>query len=493
MLALRRARLVSLTGSGSVGGLVDVLIADGRVRAIGTAADLAPYVGKAETVDLDGRYVLPGLWDSHVHFGQWAVSRQRLDLTGATSAAAVCALVAERAAGVDGPVVGYGFRDALWPDGPHRDALDAVAPGVPVFLAANDLHSGWYNSAALRLVGHADHPTGLLRESAFMAALLATPGLSPDRLDAAVHQAAKAAAARGIVGVVELEHDFNVAAWTRRVRAGTTFLRVECGVYKAHLDDAIERGWRTGDVQPDTGGLVEMGRLKVITDGSLNTRTAYCHQPYLDSAGKEIGRGDLVVPPKELVPLMRRAAAHGIDAAVHAIGDHANTLALDAYEQVGCGGSIEHAQLLTIDDFRRFADLDLVASVQPQHAVDDREVADRYWPGRTDRAFAYAALLSAGVRLALGSDAPVAPLDPWISVAAAVQRSDDDRPSWHPEQELPASAALAASTRGRRLVRVGEVADLVITEENPLEVAAPKLRSMSVFGTLLAGSWTTDA
>ncbi|WP_279583126.1 hypothetical protein [Fodinicola feengrottensis] len=128
------------------------------------------------------------------------------------------------------------------------------------------------------------------------------PGLSPDRLDAAVHQAAKAAAARGIVGVVELEHDFNVAAWTRRVRAGTTFLRVECGVYKAHLDDAIERGWRTGDVQPtDTGGLVEMGRLKVITDGSLNTRTAYCHQPYLDSAGKEIGRGDLVVPPKELV------------------------------------------------------------------------------------------------------------------------------------------------------------------------------------------------
>ncbi|WP_279583127.1 amidohydrolase family protein [Fodinicola feengrottensis] len=190
---------------------------------------------------------------------------------------------------------------------------------------------------------------------------------------------------------------------------------------------------------------------------------------------------------------MRRAAAHGIDAAVHAIGDHANTLALDAYEQVGCGGSIEHAQLLTIDDFRRFADLDLVASVQPQHAVDDREVADRYWPGRTDRAFAYAALLSAGVRLALGSDAPVAPLDPWISVAAAVQRSDDDRPSWHPEQELPASAALAASTRGRRLVRVGEVADLVITEENPLEVAAPKLRSMSVFGTLLAGSWTTDA
>jgi predicted amidohydrolase YtcJ len=489
MLVLRRARLIGMTGpTGSVGGLVDVLIDDGRIREIGEA-----LTGSAETVDLDGRYVLPGLWDSHVHFSQWSVSRQRLDLTGASSAAVVAQLVAERAAGETGPVVGYGFRDGLWPDVPHRDILDAVAPSVPVFLAANDLHSGWYNSAALAMIGHREHPTGLLRESDFMAALQVTPGLPPDQLDAAIHDAAKAAAARGIVGVVELEHAFNVEAWTRRVRAGTTFLRVECGVYKGHLDDAIERGWRTGDIQPDTGGLVEMGRLKVITDGSLNTRTAYCHEPYLDSAGKELGYGDLVVPPEELVPLMRRAAAHGIDAAIHAIGDRANTLALDAYEAVGCRGSVEHAQLLSPADIRRFAEMDLVASIQPQHAVDDRDIADRYWHGRTDRAFAYAALLSSGVRLALGSDAPVAPLDPWISIAAAVERSDDDRPSWHPEQELPVSQALAASTRGRRLVRVGDVADLVVTEENPLELAAPKLRSMPVFGTLLAGSWTTDA
>ena len=149
------------------------------------------------------------------------------------------------------------------------------------------------------------------------------------------------------------------------------------------------------------------------------------------------------------MPLLRRATAAGLDCAVHAIGDRANTLALDAFAATGARGRVEHAQLLGPADLARFAELGLVASVQPEHAVDDRDVADRYWAGRTHRAFAYRSLLDAGAELVLGSDAPVAPLDPWITLAAAVHRSADGRPSWHPEQEIPLDVALAASA-GRR-------------------------------------------
>ena len=109
-----------------------------------------------------------------------------------------------------------------------------------------------------------------------------------------------------------------------------------------------------------------------------------------------------------------------------------------------------------------------MASVQPEHAVDDRDVADRYWAGRTHRAFAYRSLLDAGVELVLGSDAPVAPLDPWVTLAAAVHRSGDDRPSWHPEQEIPLDVALAASAGPAGPIAVGRPADLVITDLDPV-------------------------
>ncbi|MEV5965281.1 amidohydrolase family protein [Kribbella sp. NPDC051952] len=232
-----------------------------------------------------------------------------------------------------------------------------------------------------------------------------------------------------------------------------------------------------------------MGPLKVMTDGSLNTRTAYCHDPYpgLDDYGL------LVVPPEVLVPLMRKAHEHGIASTIHAIGDHANGLVLDAFETLGIGGTIEHAQLIAPADFPRFKQLGVAASVQPVHALDDRDVADRHWSGRTDRAFAFAGLLAAGAELRLGSDAPVAPLDPWLSMAAAVRRSDDGRESWHPEQEIPVTAALDASTRGGRTPVEGGTADLVVLDADPVTAGIDDLRTTPVHATLVAGQWTWQA
>ena len=193
---------------------------------------------------------------------------------------------------------------------------------------------------------------------------------------------------------------------------------------------------------------------------------------------------------------LRRAGEIGLDPAVHAIGDRANERALDALEAVQPNGwrgraTIEHAQLLRHDDVARFARLGIVASVQPEHAMDDRDVADRYWAGRTDRAFMLRDLAAAGVELALGSDAPVAPLDPWIAIAAAVGRTRDGREPWHPEQSVDVRVALAASTDGAGAdVREGMTADLAVVELDPTAASVDDLRRMPVALTLLGGRIT---
>ncbi|MDQ0374984.1 amidohydrolase [Cellulomonas humilata] len=476
-LLLRDARLVDGDGP------VDVLLRDGRVVAVGPRLDAGN-----EQVPLDGRWLMPGLWDAHVHLTQWALARRRLDVSGATSAAHAVTLVAAAPPPPPGTaLVGFGFRDGLWPDQPTAALLDAAVGDLPVVLVSGDLHCAWASTAGLRFLGVGSHPTGLLRESEWLPRQAAVDHVPDDVADALVDDASAAAAARGVVGIVDLEIADNVAVWRRRVAARPARLRVRAGVWEEFLDRVVREDLHTGDA---IGGLVTQGPVKVITDGSLNTRTAFCHDPYAGLTGPN-ARGILAVPPSRLAPLMAHATRHGLRCAIHAIGDAANALALDAFAASGATGSIEHAQLVSWEDVERFAALGVVASVQPEHAMDDRDVADRYWTGRTDRAFAFGSLHRAGVRLALGSDAPVAPLDPWVAVDAAVSRSRDGRDAWHPEQAIDRRVALESSVDGRGLtVAVGAPADLVVLDADPL--TAP-LRGMPVAGTLVAGEWTHRA
>ena len=505
---LTRGRLVGPAGAS---GPVDLHLANGMIAGI--RQSVTPPPGQsgagagsaADTWDLDGRFVLPGLWDHHVHFDQWSQASRRIDLAPTSSAAGLAQLVAARlddqglphaSDPADQPVVGYGFRDGLWPDAPSRAVLDAATGDRVAVMISGDLHSAWLNSAALARFGHPDHPTGLLREAAAMTVLGRLSAVEEAVGDRWADDAARAAATRGVVGIVDLEKPWSAAAWARRIAGGSTSLRIRAGVWPDRLDEAIDTGLRTGDLFDAAGGLLGMGPFKVITDGSLNTRTAYCHDRYPALADDQHPFGQLVVPPEQLLALMRRATAAGLSCAVHAIGDHANALALQAFAESGAHGSIEHAQLLDDADVPRFAELGVVASVQPEHAMDDRDVAERHWAGRTGRAFVLRSLLDVGARLALGSDAPVAPLDPWITISAAVTRSRDGRPAWHPEQSITVAQALAASYapgRGGHPLRAGEPADLVIVEEDPVRCPADALRRMPVAGTVLAGRWTHHA
>jgi predicted amidohydrolase YtcJ len=241
---------------------------------------------------------------------------------------------------------------------------------------------------------------------------------------------------------------------------------------------------------PGCGPHTTMGPLKIISDGSLNTRTAWCCEPYADPPGT----GAANYSPAELRELMGRASTAGLDVATHAIGDAAVAEALSAYADTGATGSIEHAQLVRREDLARVAALGLRASVQPAHLIDDRDVTDLCWGDRADRVYMFRSMLDAGIELALGSDAPVARLDPWLAMAAAVHRSGDEREAWQPQESLTPREALAASVDGHRGVRAGSPADLALLDHDPLESAgteleqAARLRSTRVAATWVGGS-----
>jgi predicted amidohydrolase YtcJ len=528
---LRRVRLVPVADGGaassgavssrpatagrvasSPGEPVDLRIVDGTVAAVAPTLTRAPG---EEEIDTDGRWAVPGLWDHHVHLTQWAQTLTRLDVSAARSAAEALELLATHLVTVppsaDEPVLAYGFRHATWADRPTLAALDAVAGDRPVLMLSGDVHSGWVSTRARRLLGLPlpsgdEDDDGLVRENEFFAALGRLADLpGPDPAEA-LRKAMPHAAARGVVGVTDMEWARNELEWPGRVAAGLDLLRVRTATYADHLDAVLAAGLRTGDPLPGGRGLLTMGPLKVISDGSLNTATAHTLHAYAHPHDAAHPHGVQNVPAAELADLARRAAAGGLEVAIHAIGDAAVAIALDAIETAGARGSVEHAQLLAPDQPARFARLGVVASVQPAHLLDDRDVSERSWPGSGGRSFPLRALVDAGARLAFGSDAPVSRLDPWLAMAAAVHRSGDDREPWHPEQQISAAEALASSTNGVGTLRRGAPGDVVLLDADPLAppvhaasgpgdpgasaAAAARLRTMPVAATFVAGRAT---
>lgn len=484
---------VRIVGSGSETlpdvGMYDVFLVGGLIADIAPAGSL-PRVGRV--LDAGGGWLIPGLWDHHVHLLDWALAAQRVDLSGTGSAAEATALIAGSAIGADGLRVGAGFRDALWSDAPTLDALDRVSGNVPTYLINADLHSIWMNSAAFRREGLLPERSGVIREDDAFRVLRRVAEVDVATGDRLVADAARTAAARGIVGLVDLEMGGSAEAWRRRVESGFDIARIEFGVYPKGLDDAIDEGLRTGaGVCGRSADLVQVGPVKVITDGSLGTRTAACSHPY---DGDPHNRGVLTVPPGELLEIMTRATGAGFACAIHAIGDLANTHALDAFSRTGAHGTIEHAQLVARADIPRFSRLGVGASVQPEHALDDRDAADALWRGQSGVAFPLRSLADSGANLLFGSDAPVAPLDPWHAIAAAVFRARDGRAPWHPHEAINVTTALAASTRGGSAdphrIAPGATADLVLCAADPFGASEPELRTMPVRATVLGGRLT---
>ncbi|MDQ0645632.1 amidohydrolase [Microbacterium murale] len=460
---------------------VDIHVVDGRISDI---APVGALPAPGEVLDAGGTWIVPGLWDNHVHTVQWALASEREQLGDAVTAVDAASRMSGIAPLADGRRVGTGFRDALWVDSPSLEVLDAATGAVPTYLINADVHSVWLNSAALAREGYSA-VDGMLREEDAFEISKRVNAVEPEHGDRAVRAAGEAAAARGVTGIVDFDMAWNADAWSRRVSGGFHTQRVEFAVYPADLARAVAIGLRTGDSLAGTDGLVHVGPLKIITDGSLGTRTAACSHSY---PGDDADFGVLNISPGALIDLLTEAAGSGLGVAVHAIGDRAVSSALDAVAATGASGTIEHAQLVRHADLARLARLGLVASVQPQHALDDRDLVDGYWAAQTAVGYPMASLLRAGATLRLGSDAPVAPLDPWRAIGAAVGRTDDERQPWHPDERLSLDEALSASVRNA--IRPGELADMVLCGTNPHVVDGRALRTMPVLATLLGGRVT---
>ncbi len=473
-VTLSRARLLPGFSDPVDSELVDVEVRDGVIASIAPHRGMRPGV-----IDADGAVILPGLWDAHVHFSSHSLLAQCLQLPADADLPEVLRRVdTELSTRVDsGLLVGFGFRGATWPQEPDAAVLDALS-SEPIALIAGDLHSLWCNTAGLVAVGAPRHPTGLLREEDAFQAMLNLMRSETAHVDALVRATQLRAAAIGLVGVVDMEMQWGIGTWQRRLAVAPSLQRVEIATYPDELDRLIRSGLRTGD---NLGDRLRVGPLKIISDGSLNSRTAHCLAPYPHPIpGSPHGIANY--SRQDVISLLRRATDHGIRAAVHAIGDLACRDALDAFEETGARGTIEHAQLVHPGDLPRFAELGVEASVQPAHLLDDEALLDEVWPNASDHAYPLRALLDAGAQLRFGSDAPVSPLDPWLAMDVAVHKPHRE------SQDLTPTEALAASTRSR--IAVGQPADLLLVQHTPTQLEQGHFTSEECLVTLVAGEVT---
>lgn len=451
------------------GTSVEALLArDGRVAAVGRAADLAKEDPAAERVDLRGGLMVPGWADAHVHFVWWAQQTHRIDLSDTRTVEEALALVGDHARSLpEGRwILGGRFDKNRWGRWPTRRELDPVTRGRPAALRSRDGHSRWLNSRALELAGitratespaggvierdAAGEPTGVLKENAnaLVDRVLPQPD-AEERYECAV-AGQREALRRGITAIGDLDNfagTIPLEAFERMRDRGELALRVHVGLSFGRLDEWISRGVRSG--QGDE--WVRIGPLKIFTDGALGSQTAALEEPYEGSDD----RGVLTIEPEQLNDVVARAATAGIAVAIHAIGDRAVHVALDAIAPTRRTAprlrqKVEHIQLVREDDLGRFGELGIVASMQPIHATSDRDLVDRYWgPRRTARAYPWRTLRDRGAVLAFGSDAPVEPIDPLLGIHAAVTRMrPTDSAPWHPEQALALDEALAAYSAG---------------------------------------------
>ncbi len=487
-MLLHRARLLDLH-TGVPGFPCDIMIRGDRVESVHPVGGETVGGPDVEVIDLAGRLVIPGLWDQHVHAGQWALASRRLKVSQTARPEEILAEIAAQLDAIadsdgDGIIQGFGLRASRWPANPSAADLDAVTGARPVAIVSADLHSTWCNTAALERLGMSDRP-GFLTEADSFTAQIRLAQVSPRTLDRWLDECCRAAAARGVVGIRDMEFSSSTDLWLARQAAGRCPMWVQVAVYPARLQEASGRHLATGQ-SAAAGSMVEMGPLKIIVDGSISSRSAWCRKPYQGAVGPQRNGVDSI-PPEELESLMTRARAAGLRPAVHAIGNLAVHTVLDAFARTGAAGTLEHAQLVDDADLPRFAELGVAASIQPAHLVDDRDTTDVVWADQPHLSFRYRDLLDAGARLLMGSDAPVSPVDPWLAIRVAVERTADRRPGWHLDQAITLSEALLASTGGVSAVRPGGRADLVALDVDPFTTHGEELGSTLATLTIAGG------
>jgi hypothetical protein len=519
--------------------IVDTLVVrGGRVAFAGRRGDVNVPVGEPE-IDLGGQAVLPGLVDAHGHLMYLARLRLTLDLAGLAAETACAGRVAARAASARPGewIAGRGWDENRWPGRrfPTRASLDRAAPDHPVTLVRVDGHAIWANSTALRIAGidrHTPDPpggrlerdpsgelTGILVDTAQELVRRVEPRPGAAQLEDAVRAAIADCLAVGLTGVHEMGADLDALAAYRRLAAGGAFpfrnhvaLRgADAAAWQAALDEGPVRA---GD------GRLAVAAVKLMADGALGSRGAALHAPYCDDPAN---RGLLLLPVDELEARARAAAARGFQVCVHAIGDRANTLVLDALEAVtmgrpsAAGGRlaaipgadprhrVEHAQILAEPDIPRFRALGVLPSMQPTHCTSDMPWADsRLGAERIPGAYAWRSLLRTGTLIAGGSDFPVELPNPFHGIHAAVTRRPrtGPDPGWQPDQRMTRAEAVRAFTAWNAYaahqeaelgtLEPGKQADLVVCSADVFTCPETEIAAIEPVLSLVGGEIVLD-
>jgi predicted amidohydrolase YtcJ len=508
-------------------------VRDDRIIAVGSRNELAALTGpQTVIVDLDGGALLPGFLDSHAHPIKGGLQNLGCSLSGIDEVDAILARVAACAADtVDagGWVVGRGWSLGLFPDGnPHRDLLDAVVAARPVFLEAEDGHSAWVNSEALRFAGldadtpdpprgvierdpESGAPSGTLRETAVDLVEALLPEIDFDMRLAALRLGVEEANRHGITAVIDASVGHEELAVYRALEAeGQLTLRVTAALDWPGPDagPAFEQllQMRTELASP----LIRLTSVKVFVDGVLEGDTAALLEPYLHREGAF--RGELLLEPDQLADAVSRFDSLDLDVHLHAIGDRAVRAALDAVEHARARNTgrthgrhqIAHLQLVHPDDHSRFAALEVAANFQALWAYPDPYINDinlpQVGPARVARMYPIGSLQRAGATIVAGSDWPVSSMNPWDAIEVALTRQDPRRRHagvLNASEAVGLDTMLAAFTReGARvagldqitgMLRPGLAADLVWLEDDPYQRDAHGLAHLRVRGTWFAG------
>lgn len=501
-----------------------------RIVAVGDDDTIRALIGRQTAVDnLDGRTVIPGLIDAHIHWEGVAHSLKSVNVFEVPTKDEALRRVAERAQTAQPGewLVGRGWTQTMWPDRafPTAADLDRVAPHNPVYLAAKSGHAAWVNSQALKIAGitaqtpgppgasiqhdASGQPTGILLEGPAMALVAdRIPSLTPDQTADLMLEAQRLAWAAGLTGLHDYDDPSCLIALQILRERGDLGLRVVKNINAPFIAHAHALGIRHGFGDE----WLRIGGLKIFADGALGPRTAYMIEPY---EGEPDNYGIAVTDKEEMYELVSQASAAGLPSTIHAIGDRAVHDVLDVYETVRGEEAargipraarrhrIEHVQIIHPNDAHRLGQLGIVASMQPIHATSDYEMANRYWGERARWSYNPRLQLEHGAVLAFGSDSPVEPFEPLKGIYAAVtRRRPDGAPGpdgWYPEGRLDMETTLRGFTQGPAYaasmehdlgtLAPGFLADLIVLDRDLLASQPDAILETQVLGTMIGGVW----
>jgi predicted amidohydrolase YtcJ len=503
-----------------------------RIVSVGSNADIESWRGAStHVIDAAGKLLLPGFNDAHVHFVNGGSQLDAVQLNDAASAEEFARRIGERAKKTPKGewIRGGDWDETKWspPKLPTKELIDPVAGDIPVFVSRYDGHMGLANSVALRLAGITaqtpdppggvivrdaqGNPTGALKDAAMDYLDKVIPPLSHEQRLKAVKRALAHAASLGVTSVQNMNPDYeDIAVYSELLQRGELTTRIYAAPYIMSVDDQAKIGIR----HSFGGPYLRIGALKAYADGSLGSATAYFFEPFIDQPTNHGLLSDEMHPVSLMRDRMMKADAAGLQICTHAIGDQGISMILDLYSDVvqAHGDAdrrfrIEHAQHVAAKDFARFAQLQVIASVQPYHAIDDGRWAEgRIGHDRASRTYAFRTFLNHGIRLAFGTDWDVAPLNPMLTLYAAVTRAtlDGKNPGgWFPEQKLTAAEAVDAYTMGSAFaefqekekgsITPGKLADLVLLSDDIFSIDPAKILDVKVLKTIIGGKIVWDA